>query len=392
MDGIEPRARASRGVNTAPSRSRTRTLIGLIAKGRDGAGNVRGWVYQPATGWRPDRAAESSVPLATLLADAGTGTERTFTAVLKNNELRMGIDQDGDGYPDQDEEDVGADPNDPASTPADFVGVEIAGTGARAPARRSGSPVRILPARSRGLGISLRAAVRARVDVFDLAGRRVRTLVDRHDGETGRFEQRWDLMDGTGRRGVGGRVLRAPDDFPGLGRRARGGPALASLPDLEREGTGRPPRDSAPSSRLAPLDEPAAIGQNLGPSHDPRTHPDDSSPAAASRAARLRDLLHLRRHERFGRATARRRGRRAGAHREPHVALRATLDQYPGYSDIWGYTAPERSREYALLGTTDGVSVVNVSDPYHPYETGFNQRPALDVAGAQGLSWTTCTS
>ena len=57
-----------------------------------------------------------------------------------------------------------------------------------------------------------------------------------------------------------------------------------------------------------------------------------------------------------------------------HMALCAHLDQYPGYSDIWGYTAPN-GKEYALLGTTDGVSVVNVTDPYHPYETGFINGP-----------------
>ena len=196
MDGTNEGAGITR-VNTLVSLANS-NLIGLIAKGRDGAGNVRGWVYQPATGWRPDRAAESPVPLATLLADAGTGTERTFTAVLKNNELRMGIDQDGDGYPDQDEEDVGADPNDPASTPADFVGVEIAGTGPE-PARARFAGVNPTRTESR-FGYQLAGSGAARVDVFDLAGRRVRTLVDRHDGETGRFEQRWDLMDGTGRR------------------------------------------------------------------------------------------------------------------------------------------------------------------------------------------------
>lgn len=53
-----------------------------------------------------------------------------------------------------------------------------------------------------------------------------------------------------------------------------------------------------------------------------------------------------------------------------HVNVCSHLDQYPGYSSIWGYTAPD-GREYALLGTTDGVSVVNVTNHAHPYETGF---------------------
>src|SRR5262245_30840683 len=64
----------------------------------------------------------------------------------------------------------------------------------------------------------------------------------------------------------------------------------------------------------------------------------------------------------------------APARNASHMALCGHLDQYPGYSDIWGYTAPD-GRVYALLGTTDGVSVVNVTDPYHPYETGFINGP-----------------
>lgn len=57
-----------------------------------------------------------------------------------------------------------------------------------------------------------------------------------------------------------------------------------------------------------------------------------------------------------------------------NVVLRSHLDQYVSYSNIWGYTAPD-GREYALLGATTGLSVVNLEDPSNPYETGFIPGP-----------------
>jgi choice-of-anchor B domain-containing protein len=53
-----------------------------------------------------------------------------------------------------------------------------------------------------------------------------------------------------------------------------------------------------------------------------------------------------------------------------NVILHANLDSHVGYSDVWGYTAPNGD-EYALLGTWNGLAVVNVTDPAAPYETGF---------------------
>lgn len=46
------------------------------------------------------------------------------------------------------------------------------------------------------------------------------------------------------------------------------------------------------------------------------------------------------------------------------------LGEHNGFNDIWGYTAPD-GREYACVGLTDGVSIVNVSDPIEPYEVAF---------------------
>jgi hypothetical protein len=46
------------------------------------------------------------------------------------------------------------------------------------------------------------------------------------------------------------------------------------------------------------------------------------------------------------------------------------LDIHVGYNDIWGYT-DEFGTEYAILGLVNGTSIVNVSNPAAPVETGF---------------------
>ncbi len=53
-----------------------------------------------------------------------------------------------------------------------------------------------------------------------------------------------------------------------------------------------------------------------------------------------------------------------------NVIFHARVDDHPAYNDVWGYTAPNGA-EYALLGCTTGLAVINVSDPGAPYETGF---------------------
>lgn len=52
------------------------------------------------------------------------------------------------------------------------------------------------------------------------------------------------------------------------------------------------------------------------------------------------------------------------------------LDQYSGgspwdYNDVWGYKDPVSGDEYAILGTYNGTSFVNVTDPFNPVEVGF---------------------
>jgi choice-of-anchor B domain-containing protein len=60
----------------------------------------------------------------------------------------------------------------------------------------------------------------------------------------------------------------------------------------------------------------------------------------------------------------------AAAGPSENVIFHANLNERGQYNDIWGYTAPNGD-EYALLGTSTGLAVINVVDPANPYETGF---------------------
>src|SRR5262245_6505469 len=67
-------------------------------------------------------------------------------------------------------------------------------------------------------------------------------------------------------------------------------------------------------------------------------------------------------------------GAQAAAAPNSNIIFHANLDQHPGYANVWGYTAPNGT-DYALLGGTDGLCVINVSNPDAPYETGFIPGP-----------------
>ena len=53
-----------------------------------------------------------------------------------------------------------------------------------------------------------------------------------------------------------------------------------------------------------------------------------------------------------------------------NVTLLAHLDDYAGYSALCSYVHSD-GREYAILGTTTGTSIVNITNPSAPYEVGF---------------------
>jgi len=52
------------------------------------------------------------------------------------------------------------------------------------------------------------------------------------------------------------------------------------------------------------------------------------------------------------------------------LQLLAHMDSYGGYSDCWGYIAPNGD-EYALLGVSNGVSIIDITDPAAATEADF---------------------
>jgi hypothetical protein len=95
--------------------------VELIAKGFKN-GLPRGWFYVRTNGsFQSDRLAEVYSPDA-LRALAGVGSEQTYTLVPAGSGIRVGIDEDGDGFFDRDELDYGSDPRNPLSIPPPVLG------------------------------------------------------------------------------------------------------------------------------------------------------------------------------------------------------------------------------------------------------------------------------
>ncbi len=190
------------GTNESEGAERVQTLIeladsdvvGLVAKARDDANEMRGWVYQGGGVWKSDRAAE---PETTMPVANGAGHEVTLTAVLDGTESRLGVDRDEDGWLDRDELDFGTDPGDPLSNPGGLVGSPML---SEAPARPALWNLGVNPTSSRSrFGFSLGREGVARLSVYDLTGRRVRSLLNADRHAAGRFETSWDLRDEGGR-------------------------------------------------------------------------------------------------------------------------------------------------------------------------------------------------
>ncbi len=57
-----------------------------------------------------------------------------------------------------------------------------------------------------------------------------------------------------------------------------------------------------------------------------------------------------------------------------NVTLLGRSHRYQSYSNIWGYTAGD-GKEYALLGTSTGLSIVDMSNPRAPREAAFVPGP-----------------
>ncbi len=192
------------GTNQAPGVARLNTLqtladantIGLVAKGWAG-GQPRGWMYIGGDMYRPDKQGQSDVSKLALLAMAGAGTELTFTAVVEGCENRLGIDRDLDGFRDGDELDASSDPGDPASTP-DNLPTDVAGPTSGVPALlwlAGENPT----SHAAALGFKTESDGPVQIEVFDVRGARVRTVVDARTPK-GIHTATWDLRGDRGER------------------------------------------------------------------------------------------------------------------------------------------------------------------------------------------------
>lgn len=166
----------------------------VIARGRV-AGQPRGWWYLGGDLWRPDKAAESDVSTATMLALAGPGSELTVLGVPKGEGERRGLDRDNDGFLGGDEVAAGSDPGNPASTPAN-VGIE---PGTPKPATFALRAVAPNPFRSfTDVTFTLGRPGRVDMVVYDVLGREVRAVARGQWFPAGNASLRWD---GAGRDG-----------------------------------------------------------------------------------------------------------------------------------------------------------------------------------------------
>jgi len=174
--------------------------VGLIAKAHTLADGPRGYAYVSPDTWISDREAEPPLTTADLLAQADTGTEVTFTAVLTGAETRLGVDRDLDGYRDRDERDAGSDPADPASTPDALT---VGGVGLTRPTVAL-APIAPNPVRSGTIALQYHTSgdARVRVRIHDVGGRTVWSADVR--GGDPRGVVSWDLTDDHGRMVPGG--------------------------------------------------------------------------------------------------------------------------------------------------------------------------------------------
>ena len=100
--------------------------VGVIAKGLVG-GKQRGYRYDGANLWTPDRQAEGQLSTATLQGMASVTSPITFTVVVRGQQTRLGIDRDEDGWRDRDEASVCADTGDPLNHPGTPLCIDVDG-------------------------------------------------------------------------------------------------------------------------------------------------------------------------------------------------------------------------------------------------------------------------
>lgn len=191
------------GTNTATVQPILQKLLnatggatGLVAKGRDAQGQLRGWMRVAANGWRVDRFAERTYTTGQLQALAGPGREMSFLAALPQDVIRLGVDRDEDGFWDRDELDAGTDPDNAAQNPGS-VSAPLALALSGGQVWLAGANPTNVPAR---LGFQVPQRGPAALEVYNVAGRRVQSLLNSPNQLPGTYEAVWDLRDAAGQR------------------------------------------------------------------------------------------------------------------------------------------------------------------------------------------------
>jgi hypothetical protein len=174
----------------------------LVAHGYIEGGN-RGYVYAGGRRFRSDYLPEGEVDADSLRGLAQDGGEITYLAVPAGSGQRMGYDRDRDGFPDRWEMALGSLPWDPTSVPY-VSGVETASPPAAAARLGQNVPNPFNPATV--IPYEVGTPGRVRLDVFDVSGRFVRTLVDRLEPR-GKHSARWDGRDARGKPVASGRYF-----------------------------------------------------------------------------------------------------------------------------------------------------------------------------------------
>ena len=193
MDGTNQNAGLAR-VNTLVTQA-DQGNVGLIAKGRDGFGALRGWSYTGAGNWISDRRVDGTLRQDDLLRTAAAGHEITFTAVMTGWQDRLGVDRDADGFRDRDELDAGSNPADPLSVPPSSGVGDGGAVAARLLGHATPNPAALFGTR---LTYDVPRSGAVRLAVFDLSGREIAVLVDALSHAAGHFEASWNLRDSRG--------------------------------------------------------------------------------------------------------------------------------------------------------------------------------------------------
>ncbi len=75
-----------------------------------------------------------------------------------------------------------------------------------------------------------------------------------------------------------------------------------------------------------------------------------------------------------------------------NMELKSTVEYSQNLNDVWGWHNPVDNREYALVGTVTGLSIIDVTDTENPVDVGFADGPSStwrDIKTWEGFAYVT---